>query len=221
MRILLYREGLHIFISAGLTLIICLVAGITFSCFPCLLGACLAGLFLLFTVLAFRNPNRHSPVDDTILLSPADGRIVDIVNLDFCVFFDGPAQLISIFLSPLDVHVNRSPATGRIILKSYRKGRFYPAFRKKSSDLNEHTIIGIENLFGKIYFKQIAGMVFRRIVCHLKENDYVSAGEAFGMIKFGSRVDIFVSPKVRIVVSKGGRVRAGLSIIGEYRDKKQ
>ena len=214
----MYREGLHIFITAGLLLIGCLIGWFVSAWFPCIVGAWLSGLVFLFTLFAFRNPRRHPPQKKTILLAPSDGRVVDIVQLDHCAYSNGPARRVSIYLSPLDVHINRSPVTGRIFMKEYRKGRFYPAFRTKSSDLNEHTVVGIEGIFGRIYFKQIAGMLFRRIVCHLNENDRVRAGEPFGMIKFGSRVELFLPPEIQILTSIGDRVTAGVSIIGEFHE---
>jgi phosphatidylserine decarboxylase len=175
-----------------------------------------------FTLYFFRDPNREIPpniTDDTVL-SPADGKIVQINDIEYSNdnFFSKGERLkqISIFLSPLNVHVNRIPISGIINFYKYIHGEYIVAFDNKSSDRNERTEIGIVSKNDKkILFKQIAGFVARRIVCELKEKQSVSGGDKFGMIKFGSRVDIFVKPDSKIIVKYGDKVTGGESIIAE------
>jgi phosphatidylserine decarboxylase len=175
-----------------------------------------------FTLYFFRDPNREIPanINDDTVLSPADGKIVQINDIEYSNdnFFSKGERLkqISIFLSPLNVHVNRIPISGIINFYKYIHGEYIVAFDNKSSDRNERTEIGIVSKNNKkILFKQIAGFVARRIVCELKEEQSVSGGDKFGMIKFGSRVDIFVKPDSRIIVKNGDKVTGGESIIAE------
>jgi phosphatidylserine decarboxylase len=175
-----------------------------------------------FTLYFFRDPNREIPanINDDTVLSPADGKIVQINDIEYSNdnFFSKGERLkqISIFLSPLNVHVNRIPVSGIINFYKYIHGEYIVAFDNKSSDRNERTEIGIVSKNNKkILFKQIAGFVARRIVCELKEKQSVSGGDKFGMIKFGSRVDIFVKPDSKIIVKNGDKVTGGESIIAE------
>lgn len=179
-------------------------------------------LLFAFTLFFFRDPKRNIPdniTNDTIL-SPADGRIVlieDIKNHEDNIFtIKEPLKKVSIFLSAFNVHVNRIPVSGIIKYFKYVKGNYVMAFNKKASELNERTEIGIENANGKkLVFKQIAGFVARRIVCPLKNEDNVTAGRKFGMIKFGSRVDILFKPDAVLLVKKGQKVIGGETIIAE------
>ncbi len=179
-------------------------------------------LLLLFTLYFFRDPERELPAEfvNGKIISPGDGKIVlieDIVNKEDNIFTKGePLKMISIFLSPLNVHVNRIPLTGKVTYLKYIKGDYVVAFDHKSSDRNERTEIGITSSDNKkILFKQIAGFVARRIVYTIKENDDVKAGERFGMIKFGSRVDMMIRPDALIRVKIGDIVAGGESIIAE------
>jgi phosphatidylserine decarboxylase len=175
-----------------------------------------------FTIYFFRDPKREIPSDigsDTVL-SPADGKVVMITDIEYPYddFFQKDEKLkqISIFLSPLNVHVNRIPVSGIIKLKRYIKGDYIVAFDHKSSERNERTEIGILSRNNKkILFKQIAGFVARRIVCELNNEQSVSAGDKFGMIKFGSRTDILLSPAANILINVGDKVTGGESIIAE------
>jgi len=124
---------------------------------------------------------------------------------------------ISIFMSPLNVHVNRVPITGTVKHLRYVAGEYFAAFADKASEKNEQMIVGMENAHGKVLFKQIAGFVARRIVCELRQDQEVGAGERFGMIKFGSRVDVFVRPSADVSVKIGDVVTAGETILAAYR----
>lgn len=173
-----------------------------------------AGAFFLFTAYFFRDPERVSPADRTTILSPADGTVIGIAEVDETVFMHGRAVQISIFMSPLNVHVNRNPITGTVRYMRHIPGEFFAAFEEKASLKNEQTHIGIEAVDGtKIFFKQIAGFVARRIVCPLTEGEQVTAGKRFGMIKFGSRVDMYVPTSSKICVSLNQKTFAGETVL--------
>lgn len=184
-----------------------------------LIPGILISLALLFTLYFFRNPERIIPGGNNIIVAPADGRIVDISKMQSVASFSDEFIKISIYLSLFDVHMNRIPVSGEIFFIKYKKGRFYPAFRPKSSVYNESNLVGIETGKGRIFVKQIAGMAARRIVCNINKGDEVKKGERFGMIRFGSRVDLFLPSKIDLKVEKGDRVRAGESIIGEFHEE--
>jgi phosphatidylserine decarboxylase len=166
-------------------------------------------LFVLgaFCAWFFRDPERLIPVGP-VALSPADGRVMRVVQ-------EGDRQTrISIFLNIFDVHVNRSPISGVITDITYKPGRFLVASRELASAENEQNIITVRAADGtKVVFKQIAGLIARRIVCTKKPGDFVEAGERVGLIKFGSRVDVVFGPEWRVEVSPGARVSAGTSIL--------
>lgn len=175
-------------------------------------------LILAFVLFFFRDPERIPPGDldtDHAVLAPADGRVVQIREVPDAPFVGGPATQISIFLSVFNVHVNRIPAKGTLTHVAYHPGAYHVAWHRKASDENEHAAFGLEHPTGThIFFKQIAGLIARRIVYHVEEGDSVYAGERFGMIRFGSRVDVAVPKNVSVEVSEGDRVRAGLSVLG-------
>ncbi len=174
------------------------------------------GLFLMaFTLQFFRDPERTPPRTERVILSPADGKIVLIKDTEH-PFFNGAAKLVSIFMSPINVHVNRNPISGKVVHLRHIEGEYIAAFDHQSGERNERTEIGIENAHIKVFFKQISGYVARRIICELEANDTVQIGERFGMIKFGSRVDVFMPPEVKLCVREGERVTAGETILAEY-----
>lgn len=173
-----------------------------------------------FTLYFFRDPERKIPdnYDDSMILAPGDGKIcliIDVTNREETIYAKGEQlKQVSIFLSPLNVHVNRNPTNGTVKYYNYIEGEYVVAFDHKSSDRNERTEIGIEDRMGrKVLFKQIAGFVARRIVCDLEEGDAVKAGERFGMIKFGSRVDILLKPDAEILVKCDDIVKGGETVI--------
>lgn len=179
------------------------------------LGALIVGFVLWF----FRDPVRTSPADaDRLLLAPADGKVIEIVEEDEPLYIKGKATRISIFLSPLNVHVNRSPATGTVEFDQYVPGDYLVAWHPKASELNERSQLGLRHAGSgePVLFKQIAGAVARRIVYHVGVGDELSAGERFGIVKFGSRMDIFVREGVEITTNIGDRVTAGETIIGSF-----
>jgi phosphatidylserine decarboxylase len=176
-------------------------------------------LLALFTAFFFRDPDRAVPADPRLVLSPADGKVI----------VAGPAPAgnplgegvtqVSVFLSIFDVHVNRAPIGGRISRVEYHEGQFLPAFQDKASLANEQNSVTIDageaDGGHRVTFKQIAGLIARRIVFKKQVGDTVAAGERVGMIKFGSRVDVFLPRAVHLRVKKGDRVVAGVSALGE------
>ena len=172
-------------------------------------------LLTVFTVFFFRDPERSVALEPGILVAPADGRIVQIVTLPAHPFVGPNTIQVSTFLSIFDVHVNRVPATGQIDYAKYNPGKFMAAFNDKASLENEQTEIGMTVASGqRVVFKQIAGLIARRIVCRLSEKDHVNAGDRFGLIKFGSRTDLLVPPGTRLAVKLGDHVRGGETVMG-------
>ncbi len=171
--------------------------------------------FAAFTLYFFRDPDRDLPDEDLsrIVIAPADGKVFLVHDVEEPDYLKGPGKQVAIFLSPLDVHVNRNPISGVIEHKAYHKGQFVPAFKDKSSEINERTHIGVKGEHTKLMMKQIAGTIARRIVCPLEEGEKVTIGERYGMIKFGSRTDIIVPPDVEIMVKPGDRVVGGKTIL--------
>jgi phosphatidylserine decarboxylase len=177
----------------------------------------LLSVFLIaFTLYFFRDPVRRVPeLSANQVLSPTDGRVMMISELEDAEYLNSPAKLVAVFLSPLDVHVNRIPVSGKVEYFKYVKGEYIMAFDHNSAERNERTIIGINTGKYRILFKQIAGFVARRIVCHIKQGDNVKFGEKFGMIKFGSRVDIILPADAAIRVSVDQKIKGGETIIAE------
>ncbi len=175
-------------------------------------------VLLLFTLYFFRDPGRTIPDGDNLVLSPADGKLVLIKDVAQAEYLDVPAKQVSIFLSPLNVHVNRIPWSGTVGYFRYIKGDFMVAYDHMASEKNERTEIGVERDGQKILFKQIVGSIARRIVCSLKEGDVVRKGERFGMIKFGSRMDIVIPRNATIKVAVGDKMVAGETVIAVLPD---
>lgn len=167
-------------------------------------------LFLVaaFCLYFFRDPNREVPLG-AVAVSPADGKIVGIQR-------DRPESTrISIFLNIFDVHVNRSPVAGKITKIEYQTGKFLVASKELASSQNEQNTLTVESDGSQVIFAQIAGLIARRIVCTKKTGDMVQKGERIGLIKFGSRVDVFLGPEWNILVNSGDRVSAGSSVLAE------
>lgn len=181
-----------------------------------LYGASVTGIVTLFVIYFFRDPNRENTPGEKGVLAPADGKILGIRRLgDGNNPLNEPAVKVSIFMSVFNVHVNRIPVSGRISEILYHAGRFFSANLDKASEQNENNRIAIQTDDGqKIVFVQIAGLIARRIVCWIRESDYVIAGQRCGLIRFGSRVDVYLPGGSRIVVEKGCKVKAGETIMG-------
>ena len=172
-------------------------------------------LLAAFMAWFFRDPERAVPTAPDLIVSPADGKVTRVESL-----LPGAAaspQVVSIFLSPLDVHINRAPLAGRVTAVNYTKGRFRMATKEDASLVNEQNAITIEGERVTIVCKQIAGILARRIVCWSRPGDTLARGERFGLIKFSSRTDLIMPPEVEILVQVGERVQGGVTIIGKVR----
>lgn len=178
------------------------------------IGLLLSGMMFWF----FRDPERSIQLQDSGILSPADGTIVGIEDVEESEFIHGDAVKISIFMSLFDVHVNRAPVSGSVALVRHIPGEFLNAASQQASFENERTLVGLETSHGRLLFKQIAGLVARRIVCRLKEGELVEQGQRVGMIKFSSRVEVFIprSNALKIKVQVMDKVQAGLTTLAEY-----
>ncbi|MFI5251665.1 MAG: phosphatidylserine decarboxylase family protein [Bacteroidota bacterium] len=176
-------------------------------------------LLAMVTILVlnfFRDPERRPPVENRIILSPADGKVIVIKEIFEPEYLKETALQVSIFMSPLDVHVNRFPISGIVQYYSYVKGEYLAAFEDKSSERNERTHIGLADGDTRVMFKQVAGAVARRIVAEVQPGQQVKMGERFGMIKFGSRVDVMMPKTSIIMVHLNERVKAGETILAKY-----
>lgn len=175
------------------------------------LGALLAGFFGFF----FRDPDRMVPTASGIVVSPADGRVVFAGPAETEVAPTGTWEQISIFLSPMDVHVNRVPAGGTVTRVEPRPGRFLPAYRREAAADNERCETWVEHDGQTVVFRQVVGILARRVVCRLKPGMVVGTGERFGIMKFGSRMDVFLPPQATLRVSVGDIVRGGETIVAQ------
>jgi phosphatidylserine decarboxylase len=205
------REGIPFIITGiGLTSIL-LILGWVFLAIP------LAVLTLL-TICFFRDPERTHVTSEKAVLTPADGKILSIEKLDNGDnYFQDRAIKISIFMSIFNAHINRIPMRGRITHLSYHPGKFFSANRDKASLYNERNIVTLEtDCEKKIVFVQIAGLIARRIACWVSKGDYVETGQRFGLIRFGSRLEMYLPPDSKLMVKKGEKMKAGLTVIGYF-----
>lgn len=209
------REGWTLIIIGLVLTVVLIWAATRWDNWPTFALSLIFGVLTIFTVFFFRDPERTIPLAPGVLVAPADGKIVAIDTLETHPHIGGQTLKISIFLSVFDVHVNRVPASGTVDYVKYNPGKFLAAFEDKASLLNEQTEIGMTAENGrKIVFKQIAGLIARRIVCTLNENDRPTAGDRCGMIRFGSRTDLLVPIDSRLDVKMGDRVKGGKTVIG-------
>ena len=203
--------------------------GYKFAAAPMVLG--IAALFLGWHILAlqiaafvllalatfilyfFRDPERVIPSDDLTIVSPADGRVLEVIDEQFG---GRPGKRITIFLAVWNVHVNRTPMAGKLSRIEYRPGKFQMAMRKTASAENEQNVIYLETAHGQIVFKQIAGMIARRVVLWKKEGDQLQRGERIGIVRFGSRMDVWLPLEASISVKPGDHVAGGSSILGRW-----
>ncbi len=172
----------------------------------------------LFTVYFFRNPERIVPQGEDLVVAPADGEVIFVGEVDEDRYFDGRAQKISIFMSVFNVHVNRVPLSGKVVDMFYRRGEFFNASLDKASDQNEQAGILLEDDKGrKILFVQIAGLIARRIVTYPVVGDLLKVGQRYGLIRFGSRVDVYLPLDAEVDVVLGDKTVAGESVLGSLR----
>lgn len=213
-----HREGRKIILISTL-----LFGGLNFGLFQWLgdgwivKSVLLVSLVIFILVLQFfRNPSRKTPVNENKIIAPADGKVVVIEEVEEPEFFKGKRKQISIFMSPLNVHVNRYPISGKVSYQKYYQGKYLVAWHPKSSTENERTTVVVENAKGAVLFRQIAGALARRIVCYAREGATASQGAEFGFIKFGSRVDLFIPVDCQIHVELGQKTVGGETIIATF-----
>jgi phosphatidylserine decarboxylase len=166
-------------------------------------------LLSMFFVFFFRDPNRNPPAGDKLVLSPADARVMVAGDVPWPGAPAGEWKIISMFLSPMDVHINRTPVAGTVTRVEYHPGQFFPAYKKEAGELNEWTEVWFNRPSGPVVVRQIVGMLARRIVCRVKPGDQVKAGDRFGVMKFGSRIDLFIPRTATILVKVGDKVVGG------------
>ena len=179
-----------------------------------------AGIALALTVFVvsfFRDPERTAPEGAGLIVAPADGRVIKVARVRDDRFLGGDAMLVSIFMSPFNVHVNRVPCGGRVLDVRYHRGKYFRAFADKASLDNEQNAIVMEDERGqRLCVVQIAGFIARRIVCYLRADMHVERGQRCGMIMFGSRTDLYLPPTVRVRVNVGERARGGRTVVAEW-----
>ena len=176
----------------------------------------LATVVFVIVLQFFRNPGRNTKPDSNAIIAPADGKVVVIEDTQEHEYFKDMRKQISIFMSPINVHVNRSPIAGVVKYQRYYPGKYLVAWHPKSSTENERTTIVVEGSKGPVLFRQIAGALARRIVCYAKEGQKLEQGGEFGFIKFGSRVDIFLPVNCKVKVNLGQKTVGGETVIAHF-----
>lgn len=202
----------------GYPFIVFFVAVTVISYFVWIWAFPVAFSLMIFMFFFFRDPERVIPEGEDIFVSPADGKIIMIEEVKEDRYLKINLRMVSIFMSPLDVHVNRSPCEGRVKSVIYSPGRFLSAFKHEASLENENITMILNTEYGDVIVRQVAGFLARRAVCRVKEGDTLKRGERFGIIKFSSRVDLFLPLNAAIRVRLGERVKAGETIIAELED---
>ena len=162
----------------------------------------------------FRDPERKITESEGIFVSPADGKVILIKDVYEKDYLKSDSKEISIFMSPLDVHVNRAPCSGKVKIVKYTPGRFIAAYKDESSIKNENIVMVLEGKQGRVLVRQVAGFIARRAVCRAKVGDVLKRGERYGIIKFGSRLDVYLPKDTKIMVKLGDKVKAGETVIG-------
>lgn len=209
-RIPIAREGYRLIALAWAVPLLFFLAGWTI---PTLIGIGVA----FFVTSFFRDPDRTVPTDPQLIIAPADGRVVKVAEVHDDRFLHGPARLVCIFMSPLNVHVNRVPAGGRVVDIRYNPGKYFRAFADKASLENEQNAILMEDASGRRFcFVQIAGFVARRIVCKVRSGDEVVRGQRCGIIMFGSRADVYLPADTEVCVKVGDSARGGETVIARW-----
>jgi phosphatidylserine decarboxylase len=204
------KEGYPlIFTAVILTLLAFLAGWMALGIILGLIGIAIAGFF--------RDPERQAPLGEGLVVSPADGKVVSIAGVKGDPFFLGSATRVSIFLSPFDVHINRTPVEGKIANVTYQRGRFFAAYKEEASQQNEQNVLSIVDGKGRtLGVVQIAGVMARRIICRAKPGDQLARGERFGLIMFGSRTDTYLPEGCRVEVTEGQRVKGGETVLARF-----
>lgn len=207
------REGLSLIAMAALIAVVAFALALTRRSWPLWLLAFALTLVALWVAYFFRDPERTGDRGDRLVVAPADGKVVMITTVDEPLFVRGKATRVSIFMNIFSVHVNRYPVSGVVRFVDRKAGKFLNAATEASSMANEQTSVGIESSAGRILVRQIAGLIARRIVTYSKEGDAVRQGDRMGLIRFGSRVDVFVPTDATLRVSVGDLTFAGVTVV--------
>ena len=227
MRIPLTRYGLPevVVYPAGLIIVMVILALFGPAVLPtwaiALIETVLA-IILAWALLFFRDPHRDVPQDDSLLLAPADGKVMDVETVENAEFMDGPALRVGIFLSLFNTHINRAPCNARVEKIAYRRGKYLAAMNPLAGKVNESNDIGLVRANrDRLLVRQVSGAVARRIVCAAREGQQLVGGEPFGMIKFGSRTELYLpsSGKIECLVRVGDRVKAGITPVARYSEQ--
>jgi phosphatidylserine decarboxylase len=202
------REGIpFILLALALSAVAFMLAGPVAGAVSVLLPA--------FVTNFFRDPERTPPAGEDLVVSPADGKVISVAEVDEARYLNRRMKRICVFMNVFNVHVNRVPVSGRVEAVRYNAGKFLMGYAEKASLDNEQNAIVIRGTDGRdVLFIQIAGLVARRIVCYLKGGERVARGERFGLIRFGSRVDVYLPPEAEIRIQVGDKVKAGESVLG-------
>jgi len=204
------REGYPLIFTAVIVTLLAFLAG----WMP--LGIIL-GLIALAIAGFFRDPERQAPRGEGLVVSPADGKVVSVARVAGDSTFLGSATRVSIFLSPLDVHINRTPVEGKIAKITYQRGKFLAAYKEEASERNEQNALSIVDSKGRtLGVVQIAGVMARRIICRAKPGDQLARGERFGLIMFGSRTDTYLPDGCQVAVAEGQRVKGGETVLARF-----
>ncbi len=211
------KDGYKIIAYTGVLLVLLALAAFSLQSLVLWAVTAVVGAVFIFHFFFFRDPERSISRQANQILSPADGKIIKIDTVEEPFYMKGEALRVCIFMSVFNAHINRNPMDGTIEFLEHKSGKFLAAFAENAGDVNEQTRIGVSTPYGKIFFKQIAGLIARRVVCRLELGEAVKAGERLGMIKYSSRVDLFLPPNTKLNVKLHDAVKAGLSIIGEFK----
>ncbi len=209
------REGLPFIFGALAIAVAAFVVALTRRSWPLWLLALLLTVIALWVAYFFRDPERMGERGDKLIISPADGRISQITEVEEPAFIHGRAIRISVFMNVFNVHVNRYPISGRVRYLHYNPGKFLNAASEKSSLENEQMSVGLESNGRRILVRQIAGLIARRIVTYSKDGDVAQQGSRFGLIRFGSRVDVFIPLGSKVLVRLGDKPAAGTTVLAE------
>jgi phosphatidylserine decarboxylase len=205
---------------AGIPLALTVAASIVWPAVYTVLPAIVLAVVFAILLWFFRDPRRNPPGDEGIFLSPADGEVVEIERTRAPRFLEGEALKIGIFMSLFNVHVNRAPVEGQVALVEHVPGQFVQAFRPEAALLNEHNFIGLESCYGRVLVNQISGIMARRIVCWVQPGQGLKAGERLGVIKFGSRVEVYLPLGAEPAVQLGQQIHAGLTVIARWQESR-
>ena len=213
-----HKEGAKIiFVSVIITVLLFLLVDYTVSIEWLRVTLLLIVLgFLVLVLQFFRNPKRNTPINPNHIISSVDGKVVVIEEVFEKEYFNDKVRMVSVFMSPLNVHVTRYPISGKVVYSKYHPGKYLVAWHPKASEENERTTVVVENeTFGKVMYRQIAGALAKRIVNYAKEGEVAKQGADAGFIKFGSRVDIYLPLKAEVKVTLGQKVKGGVDVIAE------